>query len=973
MSRSRSRVIVLSVVAALALATRAQALDPARTLTQYVHRIWQTQQGLPQPSVYAVVQTADGRLWLGTQTGLVRFDGVRFIPVREADGVALPDLWVTQLHEDRDHALWIGTDSSGVFRLLNGALTRFSIRDGLPSDSVQCLFEDHDGRLWVCTARGLAHWNGRSFDAFAAPSAPAGAGVPAACETSDRRLWIAHDGKTIDVWSGGREEQRQLAMSPSGMIRSMLCAASGDVWVGTSEGVFRLSAQGDDHLTTADGLADNSVLTMAFARDGAVLVGTNDGFSRVRGHDVESFRSQDGLSQSSVYGLHEDREGTLWVATGHGLNQFLDGRTTPYTTSEGLPSNHTGPVVQDRAGVIWTGTLGAGLSRFDGHRFSTFTTRDGLMSDDVLALATDGSRLWVGTDRGLNLVHAGRVESMARGLPASRVQALVVDPSGTLWVGTSRGLAAWRNGAFAPLAGSRGSITALGLGRDGALYIGSADAGLQVYADGVLRTVADDQPALRHVDAIYTDAQGVVWIGTAGDGLLAIDRGQLSRYTVRDGLFDDTIYAILGDGFGRLWMACSRGIFSVERAQVLRFHTDAARKLTSTPYSPTDALRTIECQRGVQPAAWAAANGQLWFSTTRGLLMLDSKNTDRRFEAPPAAIEDVTVNGERRDNLADIGALPPGRNNVAFRYTGLSYVVPTRIVFKYMLEGFDTRWVDAGTRREAFYTNLPPGRYSFRVAACNLDGDCRNAARTADFVVEAHYYQRSSFVLLCIAGLVLAGITAYHLRIRRLRAQFDLVLAERSRIARELHDTLLQGFSGIAMAMQALAARLPGADDRRALEQIVSDAGSSLREARRSLTGLRTRPQGESDLADAIARTSRQLTEARNIRLRLKLGAWDRALAPEVEDNLLRIAQEAVLNAVKHSGARSLLVALERTANRVQLLVKDDGAGFDSEVSPAPGHFGVVGMRERAAHIGATLSLESAPGAGTAVQVIFND
>jgi ligand-binding sensor domain-containing protein/signal transduction histidine kinase len=962
----------LALTVVLSCAPRALALDPARTLTQYVHRIWQTQQGLPQPSVYTIVQTSDGWLWLGTQTGLVRFDGAQFMTVHELGGVALPDVWVTHLLEDHTHALWIGTDSSGVFRLQNGVLTRFSERDGLPPGTIDCLFEDHDGRVWICTPQGVSRWNGRTFEPFPSVDASSASGVAAACQTPDGRLWIAHR-NLLDVWSGGRAQERSVAMPASATIRSIMCGRSGNVWVGTTEGVLRLSDDGDARLTAADGLADDSVLAIAESRDGAVLVGTNDGFSRIRGHEIESFRSQDGLSQSSVYALHEDREGTLWVATGHGLNQFLDGRTTPYTTSEGLPTNRTGPIVQDRDGVIWTGTLGAGLSRFDGRRFSTFTTADGLASNDVLALAGDGSRLWVGTDRGLNVVRDGRVRPALRGLPSNRVQALLVDGSGRLWVGTSRGvMSSSRDGAFVPLPGSHGSITALGSGPDGALYIGSSDAGLQVYANGVLSEVGD-QPALHHVDAIYTDAQGVVWIGTAGDGLLTIDHGVVSSYTVRDGLFDDAIYAILGDGLGRLWMACSKGIFSVERAQVLRFRSDATSKLTSTPYSPIDAQRTVECQHGVQPAAWAASNGRLWFSTSRGLLMLDSRNTERRFDAPPASIEDVTVNGEHKDSVAGIGSLPPGRNNVAFRYTGLSYVVPARIVFKYMLEGFDSKWVEAGTRREAFYTNLPAGRFTFHVAACNLDGECREAAGPVAFAVEAHYYQRPVVILVALAGLMLVGGTAYQLRIRRLRAQFDLVLAERSRIARELHDTLLQGFSGIAMAMQALAARLPGADDRRALEQIVADAGTSLREARRSLTGLRSRPPGGSDLADAIRRTSHQLTEASGIRLQLELGSWDRALAPDVEDNLLRIAQEAVLNAVKHADTRSLLVALARTdEGRVQLLVRDDGAGFDSAGTPGPGHFGVLGMRERAAHIGATLRLESAPGAGTAVLVTLD-
>jgi signal transduction histidine kinase/ligand-binding sensor domain-containing protein len=967
---------LLALTLVLTVGARADALDAGRTLTQYAHRIWQVTQGLPQASIYAVVQTSDGRLWLGTQTGLVRFDGVRFTTIDEMNGVSLADVWVTQLVEDHQHALWIGTDASGVFRLQDGVLTRFSTRDGLPSDAVQCVFEDHGGRMWVCTANGLAMWNGRSFETFVPPDHPALRNVTAACDTPDRRLWVVHDGRMLDTWSAGRHAERSITLAKSGAIRSMMCARSGDVWMGTTDGVFQVTGDGEHHLTTADRLADNGVLTLAESRDGAVLVGTSNGFSRIRGRDIESFRAQDGLSQSAVYALYEDHEGTLWVATGHGLNQFLDGRAIPYTTSEGLPSNNTGPIVQDHRGTIWTGTLGAGLARFDGHGFSTLTTRDGLASNNVLALAEDpGGNLWVGTDHGLNRVRDGRVDgawTTARGLPSDTVRALIVDASGALSIATTRGAAIFRRGVVEPIAGSSASIAALGADKEGRLYIAPEDGSLQVYSAGALTSVADNQLALRHVDAMYTDKEGVVWIGTAGDGLLAIDHGRIRRYSVRDGLFDDSIYAILGDDHGRLWMACSKGIFSVDRAQLLRFAPDRTPKVVSTPYSPTDVLRTIECKPGVQPAAWSGSNGQLWFSTTRGLLVLDSKNADRRFDAPPAAIDDITVNGERARSMSEVGTLLPGRNNVAFRYTGLSFIVPTRITFKYTLEGFDAKWVDAGTRREAFYTNLPPGHFRFRVSACNLDGECHEAASAVAFVVEPRYYQRAWFIPLCVVGVALAGLTGYRLRIRRLREQFDLILAERTRIARELHDTLIQGFSGITMAMQALAARLPASGDRHTLEQIVADAGTALREARASLSGLRRRPEADSGLALALAQTSRQLTEAKGIRLKLRLDTWDRTLPPDLEDNLLRIAQEAVLNAVKHSGAHSLLVTLERTANRVRLVIQDDGSGFDGRTAGEAGHYGVLGMYERAAHIGADLSFDSTPGYGTAVSVTLD-
>jgi ligand-binding sensor domain-containing protein/signal transduction histidine kinase len=953
-------------------ATPADALDQARTLTQYVHRIWQVQQGLPQASIYAILQTADGRLWLGTQKGLVTFDGVRFTTVNAA-GVALGDMWVTALLEDRRHALWIGTDESGIVRLDRGMPTRYTVRDGLPSDTVQCVFEDREGRVWVCTSAGLARWNGQTFEPFALPSDHLIHNVAAACETLDGRLWVAHDANQLDIWpSRGDGANIVSAVARAGSIRTMRCAGSGDVWIGTSGGLLDVGAEGTRLMTTAEGLADNAVLTLSESRDGAVFVGTSNGFSRIREHEVESFRPQDGLSQSAVYALFEDHEKTLWVGTGHGLNQFLDGRATPYTTSEGLPSNNTGPVLHDRTGVTWVGTLGAGLARFDGHRFRTLTTRDGLASNMVLTLVEDrAGGVWIGTDRGLNRIQAGKVTmalTTAGGLPSNEVRALSTDATGALWIGTTRGVAVYRNGVVERPAGTRSAVGALGADPNGAMYVAS-DSGVEIYgtrAGERVRTLLDGESALHHVDAIYADDDGVLWLGTAGDGLLSIDRGTVSRYTVRDGLFDDSIYAVLSDDRGRLWMACSKGIFSIDRAQLRRYRRGTSPKLTSTPYSPTDGLRTIECKPGIQPGAFDTPDGQLWFSTTRGVLVLDEQSVDRRFEAPPVAIDDITVNGEQV-GPAGIGTLPPGRNNVTFRYAGLSYVVPARITFRYTLEGFDAKWIDAGTRREAFYTNLPPGHFRFRVSACNIEGACREAPSAIAFSVQPRYYQRAWFIPVCLAGAVLIGFTGYRLRIRRLRDQFALILAERSRIARELHDTLIQGFSGITMAMQALAARLPAGGERESLKQIVTDAGTSLRDARRSLSGLRS--QSEGGLREALAQMSRHLTETRGVRLKLNVDGWHQPLPPEVEYNLLRIAQEAVSNAVQHSGTRAVLVTLERTASRVRLLIEDEGSGFSREKSTSAGHYGLLGMRERAAHIGAELDVETAPGFGTAVSV----
>jgi ligand-binding sensor domain-containing protein len=724
---------VALVLALVALSRNAYALDPSRTLTQYVHRIWQVQQGLPQAWIYSIVQSHDGYLWLGTQSGLVKFDGVRFTIVDETYGVPSANLWVTHLLEDGQNALWIGTSQVGLIRLQGGVARRYSRREGMPSDTVQCLFADPQNHVWACTPNGLAELIDGNVRVFGTAEGLPSPDVSAACVAPGGSLTVAVAGSPqLATWNGSRFLSRALPLPDAATIETMLCASDGTVWIGTSNGLIRSHDGHDDRLTSVHGLADNSILTLAETRDGTVLAGTKNGFSRIRGGEIDSFRTQDGLSQSTVYSLYEDREGSLWAATKHGLNQFLDGRAIPYTTSEGLPSNNTGPVVQDSRGIMWVGTLGGGLARFDGHRFAALTTRDGLASNSIVALAEDPSGdLWVGTDAGLNRLRDGRVTgtwTVRDGLPANAIRALYRDDAGTMWIATSRGPAVFRDGAVARVPDVRGGpaepILAFGEDRTHQLYAAPED----------------DAPALHHADALYRDRDGLLWVGTLGEGLRLVEGNKTSSFSVLDGLFDDVIYGITEDNQGRLWMACSKGIFSVSRADLREFAAGKIHSFVSTPYSPLDGLRTVECQAGVQPAVTRTSDGRLWFSTIRGVLVIDPEHFDRRLVPPAVIVEDVTVNGARR-SADHVGTLPAGLNNVEFKYTGASFIAPARISFRYMLEGLDKSWVEAGPRREAFYTNLPPGRFRFRVVACTPDGACNESASVVAFAIAPRFYQ----------------------------------------------------------------------------------------------------------------------------------------------------------------------------------------------------------------------------------------
>jgi ligand-binding sensor domain-containing protein/signal transduction histidine kinase len=945
----------------------ASALDPSRRLTQYLQRIWQTRQGLPQSSIFAIQQTQDGYLWLGTGDGLVRFDGVRFTSPEDLDGLALPKMSVRQLAEDARGALWVATSDAGLLRIEHGTVARFSKRDGLSSDDVRCVFPGQHGEVWACSEGGIvkiAEGEGK----MRLVEGEAGGIIRAEAQRRDGTIWMAGDGADIRVWNGKQFTGYSLKLLPRfARVQTMLGGSDDALWMGTTAGLIRLQDGREQRWTKANGLANDSVLSLAEGRNGSIWIGTDGGFSRWRDGEIESFLPKNGLSQSTVGSVYEDREGSLWVGTKRGLNQFVDRRTLPFTTAEGLPSDDTGPVFQDQRGVIWVGTLGAGLARFDGHRSSVLTREQGLSSNSILALAGDAKgTLWVGTDAGLDQIRDGKVAEIFPGV----IRSLYQDREGTLWIGTSKGPAVLRNGSIARLNPSDAVVAFV---EDSGRILAAVEGlGIEFYDERTLRELPGAALAIRDADTLYRDRDGRVWIGGIGSGLHLMSAsegaGKQVDLTVKDGLFDDEIYGIAADDRDRLWLASSKGVFSLNRRELLGFAAGQVSSVASTPFSPLDGLQTVECKPGVQPAVWRMRDGRLSFSTIRGLIAIDPDHTQLKMDPPPVVIEGVAIDG-RSQSLAKMQDLAPGDENLEFRYTALSLRAPQRITFRYKLEGFDRDWVDAGTRRQAFYTNLQPGDYRFRVTACNADGTCNEAGTWLGFVLPARFYQQKWFYLVCMGLLGLLGWLAYGFRIQHIERQFGAILAERSRIARELHDTLLQGFSGVTMEMQALAARLPDAP-REALREIIHDAANCLTEARRSVSELRRNRGTSPGLAAELSESARQLTAPGEARLKLAVGKLTQGLPAYVEYNLLRIAQEAIINAVKHAGARTIEVTLETPPEVLRIAVRDDGAGFVTRDSAAD-HFGLIGMKERAKEIGADLRVVSEPRMGTSIVVDF--
>ena len=963
------------LVLALVGANTLRALDPGKKLTQYVHRTWQTPEGLSQTSVYSVTQTHDGYLWIGTQSGVLRFDGVEFNPVRALQANSLGDAWVRSMVEDGSGRLWIVTNDYQLIRVSGSKVKVFSEEDGLPTQYFSCLVRGTGDDVWACTPTGLVHFLGDKFEVHESP-AQIGRRPDTGCRASDGKIWMA-GGDLLTTWDGVQFSRITLKSVTGNLeMRALLCTTD-EVWIGTGKGLVHYTAGGERLYTSRDGVADDPILCLAAGRDGTVWVGTRNGFSRVRKGSIETYSYRDGLSQNTVYWLFEDREGSLWVATRNGLNQFLEGAATRYSSAEGLPSNNPGPVFQDHQGTLWAGSLDGGLSRLSGN---AFTPLKALARQPVSVLAEDSSgSLWAGTNAGAFRLQDGQVKEIyttAQGLPANRIRCIFRNHAGKLWVGTDKGPAVFENGRFVQISELKQElsvpISAIGETPDGAMLLAAARESVYRYAGGSLTKLEQIPRVLtpvQDINAIYTDPDGVVWMGMNGLGLAMLRDGKLIRIRVKDGLFDGEISGFVLDAQDRLWMACGKGFFWVDRKDLLKFADGKITKFASTPYSPLDGLRTIQGTPGVQPGGVRTADGRLWFSATGWLLAFAPRLGTRPGAIPPVAIENVIIDGQPVDP-ADVRTLGPGRSNVEFEYAALTYLSPQRVTYSYMLEGYDRGWTNAGGRRQAFYTNLPPGKFRFHVVACGAFVNCNETGSTFYFEVAPFFYQRIWFLPLCLAVIGLLVWLVYQFRVEQLRSRFALILAERSRIARELHDTLIQGFSGITMQLHAFTDRLSASEDRKALGEIISDAGICLQETRRSVAGLRGGTGSSSGLSTAVAEAARQLVQEHDIKLKLNLDDRRQELPAEVKYNLLCIVQEAITNSIKHSDARTIEVALASSANDLRLSVRDDGQGMSrDDGNGRMGHYGIIGMKERASQIGAELEVASTPGRGTKVSV----
>lgn len=969
----------------------APALNPSLDVSQYAHTAWTYRNGFMQGAVNAIAQTSDGYLWLGTQSGVVRFDGVRAVPLPLRPGQQLPSTSVGTLLAARDGTVWIGT-LDGLVSWKNGQLTAYP---ALARRTVLALLQDRAGTVWAGGLAGptgtLCAIRGESTTCYG-DDGSLGTVVASLYEDSDGSLWV---GATTGLWRWRPGPPTRYLAAPisrggkmtQGDHGSGLVVAVGSVRQIIGRTVTDYPLHGVPLPLTAG--------TILRDRNGGLWIGTTaHGIVHSYEGKTSAFAQNDGLSSDQVHALFEGREGSIWVATAEGLDQFRELPVTSPPVKQGLSSAIASSVLAARDGSVWVGTAN-GLYRWKEGRTTIYRRRSnpGLADDDIQSLFEDErGRIWVSSFRGLAAFEKGKFTPVPS-VPAGAKNAIAGDNHGGLWLSL---FGTGNDYSLAHLAGGKiveqvpwlklggGPGTGLVPDPDGGVWTGLLSGGMAYFRAGQIRTLplSDDGASIRRVLDIARDRDGSIW-ATTNNGVSRISDGRVATLTTANGLPCNIVHWIIEDDLSSYWMYTQCGLLRVARTDMDSWIADPKRAIRPTMFGVEDGIRLVPILKGLRPAVTKTSDGRIWFVNGEKVSFIDPSRVTPNTLPPPVHIEQITADDKTYDATNGM-RLPPRVHSLAIDYTALSLVAPEKVRFRYKLEGQNRNWHEVVNDRKVQYTNLAPGTYRFRVLACNNSGVWNEEGATLDFVIPPAWYQTNWFRASCVAAFLAMIWAAYQLRVRQLAAQFNMRLeervSERTRIGRDLHDTLLQSFQALLPLFQAAIYRLPegAADARKTLEVAVNRASDAITEGRDAVQGLRMSTVEKNNLAVAIRTVGEELASAEpnqfSPKFTVVVEGASRNLHPILRDEVYRLAVEAQRNAFRHAEAQAIEVEIRYDEKYFRLRVRDDGKGIGHEVlrgDGREGHYGLSGMKERAKLVGGKLTIWSEVDSGTEIELII--
>lgn len=955
------------------------ALDPETSVLQYSHDRWSSEQGFPGGTVNTMTETADGYLWIGTEEGLIQFDGINFRLFGNHNTAGFPRSPVMGLTPDAEGNLWIRLGNQTLLRYRDGRFDAPLPYLGPAETGITATCRGRNGELLFARSNGAFRYSHGRLETLV----PAGQGhnllVISMFEMPDGRIWLGTRDAGLFCLNSGRLSSFVQGL-PDRKVNLLVPEGRSDLWLGTDGGVGRWMTEVGALRPAPRVLQNLPALAMVRDRDLNTWIGTADALVRLTANG--RYWSDQGVrsAERKVTALFEDREGNLWVGSPSGLERFRDPLFGTYGPS-GQNSIH-GPIYMDDKDRLWFAPASGGLCWQRQEQQGCIKSAD-LGNEVVYSISGGKDEIWVGRRRGgltclrsVNGAWKSTTYTRSKGLAQDSIYSVLRDPTGTVWAGsltggvtkiTSDELVTYttRDGLASNM------VTAIARTRDGTVWF-AGPCGLSSLANGRWRNyTADDGLPPDGVNYLFEDSQGTLWIGT-DRGLAYIRTGHIGFAGTHEPALQDRIFGINEDGAGWLWVTSATHVLRVDRTKLLN---DLLTKQSLRQYETSDGLPSTSGIRRSQSVA-LDSRGRVWLSLEGGLAVVDPLRLNQVPIPALAQIRSIVADGSSLPLRGSVD-IPPLCRRVLLNFTGPNLSAPQRVLFKYRLDGFDRSWSEAVTSREAAYTNLGPGTYKFRVTASNPDGFWSEQEASLQLHVEPAFWDTWWFRTTGFFALALAIGVVYRFRMNQITSQlqvrFEERLSERNRIAQELHDTLLQAFLSASMQVHVAYGRLGSESPAKApLERAIDLIGRASREGRTVLRGLRSQAIDSLSFEQAFSRLAQELAAPEEMTYTVTVEGRPKILRQALRDEVYRIGRESVLNAFRHSGGAKIEVEIEYALTQLRLLIRDDGCGIDTQVlrTGRDGHWGLTGIRERAEHIGARLTILSSPQAGTEVVLL---